>query len=267
MCVTLSFALGLSYVAQYYFNRDNSPLYYICEAYAMLCCAFMLWQQVEHQGRLRLQREYDFQQQLWHKQQEQYALAKDNVDVITRICHDLKHQINALKTFSTDEQRDSYYREIEDSILAYDLDIKTGSEVLDVVLAEKKLKCMKSQINMTCVADGVQLGFMDAVDVYTIFGNALDNAIESVIQIEDPTKRVISVSVWTKSNLLLLQFENYYEQPLVFSEGIPLTTKPDEMYHGFGIKGINYTVQKYGGCIGIYPEDNIFILRISIPIS
>lgn len=125
---------------------------------------------------------------------------------------------------------------------------------------------MKSNINMTCVADGKMLYFMDIIDVYTIFGNALDNAIESVIHIETPEKRLIAVSVWSKSNLLLIQFENYYEQSLIFSDGIPVTTKQDEIYHGFGIKSIKHTVCKYDGYIGIYPENNMFVLRISIPI-
>ena len=259
-------ALWLSDVAGSYFVLDGSPLYYVCKAYAMLCCFFALWVQVGHQQKLRIQREFDLQQQLWSKQKAQYELSRTNIDLINRKCHDLKHQVAALRTVVPDEQREKYLAEIENSIQIYDSAIETGSEVLDTVLTEKSLYCEQHRISMTCVADGSKLGFLDAVDVYTVFGNALDNAIESVSAVDDPARRLISVSVWSKSDLLLIQVENYYEGTLEFRDGIPVTTKEDTDYHGFGLKSIRYAVEKYDGCMGIYPDGRLFLLRISIPI-
>ena len=104
------------------------------------------------------------------------------------------------------------------------------------------------------------------MDVYTIFGNAIDNAIESVSGLTAPEKRAIAVSVWSKSGLLLIQFENYYEKELRFEDGIPATTKADKNDHGFGIRSIGYTVKKYGGHLSISAEDHLFLLSISIPL-
>ena len=138
--------------------------------------------------------------------------------------------------------------------------------MLDTVLTEKSLYCEAHQINLTCVADGRPLAFLDSTDIYTIFGNALDNAIESVIQLPDPEKRVIAVSVWARGGLLLFQFENYYEQSLTFEDGLPVTTKENNGYHGFGIKNIRYAAKKYGGQLFINTERNLFLLRVTIPI-
>ena len=264
--LVLVFALWLSDVAGSYFALDSSPLYYVCKAYAMLCCFFVLWVQVAHRQKLRIQREFDLQQQLWSKQKAQYELSRTNIDLINRKCHDLKHQVAALRTVVPDDEREKYLAEIENSIQIYDSTIETGSEVLDTVLTEKSLYCEQHRISMTCVADGSKLGFLDAVDVYTIFGNALDNAIESVSAVDDPARRLISVSVWSRSDLLLIQFENYYEGALSFRDGVPVTTKEDTDYHGFGLKSIRYAVEKYDGCMGIYPDNQLFLLRISIPI-
>ena len=165
-----------------------------------------------------------------------------------------------------EREKEDYLDEIERSIQIYDSTIETGNEVLDTVLTEKSLYCEQHQITMTCVADGSKLGFLDGVDVYAIFGNALDNAIESVSKVPEPEKRLIAVSVWSRSDLLLIQVENYFEGTLAFEDGLPVTSKEDKDYHGFGIKSIRYAVEKYDGCMGIYPENNLFLLRISIPI-
>ena len=151
--------------------------------------------------------------------------------------------------------------------MIYDSIVKTGNEVLDTVLTEKSLLCEKEHITMTCVADGSKLGFMDAVDLYTIFGNALDNAIESALTIPDPERRVIAVTVYTRSSLLLIQLENYYEGSLTFADGLPVTTKEHNGYHGYGMKSIRFTAEKYGGVVTVNTADNLFILRISIPMA
>ena len=259
-------ALWLSEVAGDIFNQDGSPLYYVCKAYAMLCCFFVLWVQVAQKQKLKAQQALSLQQQLWKQQRAQYELSRKNIEVINRKCHDLKHQVSALRSVIPEREKEDYLDEIERSIQIYDSTIETGNEVLDTVLTEKSLYCEQHQITMTCVADGSKLGFLDGVDVYAIFGNALDNAIESVSKVPEPEKRLIAVSVWSRSDLLLIQVENYFEGTLAFEDGLPVTSKEDKDYHGFGIKSIRYAVEKYDGCMGIYPENNLFLLRISIPI-
>ena len=44
---------------------------------------------------------------------------------------------------------------------------------------------MKNNIELTCVADGKKMDFIPAVDLYTILGNVVDNAIESVLLVSD----------------------------------------------------------------------------------
>ncbi|MBQ8648048.1 MAG: GHKL domain-containing protein, partial [Oscillospiraceae bacterium] len=51
-------------------------------------------------------------------------------------------------------------------------------------------------------------GFMDPVDLYTVLGNALDNAIESVQAQTDPEKRMIDVLVCTEKAFLVMQVVN-----------------------------------------------------------
>jgi len=262
----LLFALCLSTAASNYFKKDNSPIYYVCKGYAMLCCIYALWAQVSMRERLKTQQELSLQQQLWNQKRTQYEMTQQNIDLINCKCHDLKHQISVLRTVIPSEEKEAYLSDLERSIQIYDAAIDTGSQVLDTVLMEKTLLCSQNQITMTCVADGSKLGFMDAVDVYTIFGNALDNAIESVSRVADPERRLIAVSVWSRVGQLFIQFENYYEGELSFQDGLPTTSKAKKEQHGFGMRSIRYSVERYDGCMGIYPEGQQFRLRISIPL-
>lgn len=261
---TLAVVWLLSTVAQT-LALGNPGITIVCHLYGIFCCTSMFWGQVNQRNRSRLERELVVQQ-LARQQREQYQLTQETIDIINRKCHDLKHQVAALRNISSEEQREAHLSEIERSIQIYDSTLETGSRVLDTVLTEKSLYCGAHQITMTCMADGRRLSFLDDVDVYTIFGNAIDNAIESVSGLTDPEKRAIAVSVWSKSGLLLIQFENYYEKELRFENGIPATTKADKNDHGFGIRSIGYTVKKYGGHLTISAEDHLFLLSISIPL-
>lgn len=77
---------------------------------------------------------------------------------------------------------------MEDEIRQYEAQNKTGNKVLDTVLTSKSLYCAKHGITFTCVADGTLLDFMDIMDICSIFGNALDNAIECELKIADKEK-------------------------------------------------------------------------------
>jgi sensor histidine kinase regulating citrate/malate metabolism len=114
---------------------------------------------------------------------------------------------------------------MERAISVFESQNKTGNSVLDTVLTGKSLQCGEYNINFTCVADGTLLDFMEALDICSIFGNALDNAIESVKELADSEKRLIRVAVFSQNDFLMLRIENYYEGNLQFEDDLPLTTK------------------------------------------
>ncbi len=108
---------------------------------------------------------------------------------------------------------------------------------------------------------------MKVEDIYAIFGNALDNAIRAVMELEDAMKRVISVKIVIQNSILMIQIQNYYSGKLRFEKGLPLTTKKDQRDHGYGMKSIQYTAEKYNGTITVNAENDIFMLQILIPVA
>lgn len=244
----------------------NGPGFLIGQVYAMLCSVFVLWVQVSQRKAIRWQRELAAQEQIWKSQKEQYQLSKAQIELINQKCHDLKHQVAALRTIHDEQQREDSIRKVEQAVMIYDAAIHTGNEVLDTVLTEKSLTCERKEIKWTCMADGSQLGFLDPVDLYAIFGNALDNAIEAVQELTEPEQRVIAVTVFNRGKLTILQIENYYNGQLTFQDGLPKSTKGDDDHHGFGMKSIRQIAEKYSGSISIHTEDGIFVLSIILPV-
>lgn len=225
----------------------------------------ILFLQRDRWRELSMQKEMEAVNAILRRQYEQYDLSKENIEIINRKYHDLKHQIAVVRAERNSDKREQYLQEMENDIKMYEAQNKTGNKVLDTILTGKHLYCVQHEINFTCVADGMLLDFMNLMDICTIFGNALDNAIECVEKIGDKSKRLIRTAVYSQSKFLIIRFENYTELELTTKDSLPITTKKDRQYHGYGLKSIRSTVEKYGGSMTVNVKDNWFILRLLIP--
>ena len=238
------------------------------QIYAFAICLVFLVLQVLQRRELRKQKKLEQNLRIWEQRKIQYELTKENIDLINRKVHDLKHQIAALaRTEGNDLRKKSFAAEVQDMIEVYDTDASTGNEALDTLLMEKGLYCKLHGIEWTCVADGMLLEFMDVVDLYTMMGNALDNAIESAENCDKDTWKTISVRIWKKDFFAVVQVENTFAGELQLEDGIPKTTKTDAENHGFGLRSIRTIAEKYDGTMTIKTEDQMFILTVLLPVS
>ncbi|EOS23119.1 hypothetical protein C806_03222 [Lachnospiraceae bacterium 3-1] len=213
---------------------------------------------------LRIRYEYESMQNILHHQYIQYEQSQEAIDLINYKYHDLKHYILMLKLEENEQKRNDCLKQMEEELKGYGMQYKTGNQVLDTLLTSKNLYCTKKQIVMTCVVDGALFDFMDDIDICSIFGNALDNAIECEEKIQ-VGKRLIEVTAFSQRKFLIIRFENYYEGELEFQRGLPITTKKETQFHGYGLKSLCYTVRKYGGEVDISTQENWFSLKILIP--
>lgn len=227
--------------------------------------AVILYLQSELFKKSAMRQELSVLNLLWEKEQQQYQLSQENIALINQKCHDLKHQIRFIRS-SSKEDIDQYLAEMEDSIHIYEAIVKTGNEVLDTILTEKSLYCKERGITVSCIADGSQLDFINTVDLYTILGNAIDNAIEAVEKFKHKEKRQIDVLIYRQQNFLVINVINPIEGYLVYEEELPVTTKGDKNHHGYGLKSMKHLVKKYDGFLSIKEEDGCFSLKMLMPI-
>lgn len=232
---------------------------------AQMLLILLLYLQSELFKKSAMRQELAVMNMLWKKEQEQYELSKENIALINQKCHDLKHQIQAIR-YMNKEEIDAYLKEMEDSIEIYESIVKTGNEVLDTILTEKSLYCKERGITVSCVADGSQMEFINTVDLYAILGNALDNAIEAVEKFKHKEERQIDVMIYRQQQFLVINIVNPMKEKLVFDDELPRTTKKDRFHHGFGLRSIQYMVKNYDGNLNVSEEDGCFSLKILIPI-
>lgn len=145
---------------------------------------------------MQTQHELTAIQTLLKRQYEQYRISRDNSEAINRKYHDLKHQIQVIRMESDAARREEYLSQLEKGMQSLGVNQHTGNDVLDTILSDKQLYCSQHQITLTIVADGARLDFIETMDICSIFGNALDNAIEGVEKLADPQQRLIRVAVY-----------------------------------------------------------------------
>ena len=273
LAITLVLSTYVKTTAPLFGEAVSSPEYIQLlkgsQIYAASICLVILILLLIQLRELRAQKKLDQSQTLWKQRQLQYEQSKENVDLINRKVHDLKHQIAALaQADDVGPHRKAFAAEVQNMIKVYDSDANTGNEALDTLLMEKGLYCHLHDIDWTCVADGKLLEKIDVVDLFTMLGNALDNAVEGVEKCGEGQHKSISVRIWRKDLFAVIQVENSYSGEIRFLEnGLPASTKGDDDNHGFGTRSIQSIAEKYGGTVTVKAEDQLFTLTILIPVE
>ena len=263
--VIIAIDIILNAIVTYSGEEISILIYTVVYIYNLLSCSLAIGMQFSMLGKRIAETELAEVQGLWDRDRKLYEMSKENVELINVKCHDLKKQIRALRTASGEVDKDAL-REIEQAVNIYDGAVKTGSDVLDVILAEKSLYCEKHGIKLTCIADGEKLNFMSKPDIYSLFENAISNAVEAVSKTEDKSARFVRLRVAAAGELLSVHIENYCPVIPEFEDGLPKTTKGDERWHGYGMRSMRLIAEKYGGGLSASVAGDTFNLDIILPL-
>jgi sensor histidine kinase regulating citrate/malate metabolism len=133
-------------------------------------------------------------------------------------------------------------------------------------MSEKFQLAYSDGIRFNVCLDLSKLNFIKTVDLVTIFGNAVDNAIEALKKTEGGDK-YLYIKSSNFANNVIIKFENRFDGTVELRGGEPVTSKKDTEMHGIGIKSIRNTVSRYGGTVSV-KADNInkmFTLLVMLP--
>ena len=224
------------------------------------CGVLILTLQHEQLRENALHQELSAMDNVLHRQYEQYKRSKEGIELINSRYHELKVQIADIRAQRDRAKQDAALAKMENSILQYEAENKTGNPVLDTLLTAKTMECQQENITITSVADGRMLGFLTIRELCTIVGVALDNAIAAVRAEPDPEKRLIKVAVYSQGGFAMLRFEHYTETvPALDADGLP--------QQGSDLKSVRTTVGQHGGSMTLHWENNWCTLRILFPLS
>ena len=205
----------------------------------------------------RLASHVETMRELVHQQRVQYEASKESAQIINEKYHDLKHLIKSFRGVVPQEQLDR----LKHSIAAYERPANSGNEVLDVLLAEKIGICQQRNIVLTCSLGMTDFSFVEELDLYSLFQNALTNAINAVSALPEDEERFISLSAARDGNMYTIHMENPCEEGIDFVDGLP-QTREDPDWHGFGMKSMTRIAEKYDGMLTAEQRGRMFFLDI-----
>ena len=96
-----------------------------------------------------------------------------------------------------------------------------------------------------------------SVDLTTILGNLLDNALEAAKTAPEGL-RFLNLTIRRINAMLIIKVENGYGDTPVQENGKLLTSKKDKAFHGWGLKSVQTAADRYDGTIRADYKDHVF---------
>lgn len=253
------------------FLRDTMHLwgvltdYELAILFTMVSVVLTLFIQFSVLRQGRITEEKRIIEELLRAEESRRTMQQENIDIINMKCHDLRYHLDEYRRANAGSEHAQFFEEVANSIAIYDNTPDTGIPALNALFAEKLLYCSANKIEVSYIIDKAAIERMSASDIYSLFGNAIDNAIQSVEK-EAPEKRTISISAQRRDGFGQVLFANYCAAQPQMRDGLPVSSK-DNTQHGFGLRSIRYIVEKYAGSMLIDYRDHIFTLSILLPLS
>ena len=233
------------------------------------CClvaVITLAAEIGHSSSEYEKRREEQMQNVLHQQQAMFEQKLQDADVLNRKYHDMKNFLLYLRAHEEGGERelDSSIDELMKSIEPYGNAVSSGNAVVDVILGEKLAVCAEEEIVCVPYLDGSLLDFVKPLDLCTLIGNAMDNAIESCRRIPEKERRSIRLHTAERGNTVVLSVRNTFLTAPDLRDGLPASTKDDPGNHGYGLRNMCYLAEHYGGMLSCRIEGEEFVLRVTL---
>lgn len=138
----------------------------------------------------------------------------------------------------------------------------TGNQILDLILNQKNAIAKQKNIRFDIKAMLLPCIKLSDVELCSIFGNLLDNALEACEFCEEDY-RFIDVKIKSQTELLHINITNSIAVQPVCKNGRFLTSKKDKRLHGYGLKSVERIVTEHDGIISYQTESNLFEVNVT----
>ena len=194
---------------------------------------------------------------------EYYKEKQKDEEKVRSVYHDMKNHLLVLQKQINSPETAEMVEKLQSQVAMYEDYEHTGNDILDIILKEKSETARERNIALSVIVNLNDVDFIEPLDISTIFGNGLDNAIEASEKLPEE-QRAILVKAGKMQNFFSVRIENNCLQNSRNTKN--RTTKADDFLHGFGISNMRKAVEKYDGQLTIKCENGKFTLKILIPI-
>lgn len=178
--------------------------------------------------------------------------------------HDMKNHLIILEDFCTQAENVKavqYIKSIRNPIDEIENYLKSGNQVLDIIINYKLSVAKKRNILTEVKINNLQELNMEENDICVIFSNLLDNAMEAC-ELVPLGKRWIQIYLNLKGNMLIIKISNSYSGE--YDENITEYKTLKQGFHGYGMKSVKARIDIYGGSISWKHKGENFVVTATL---
>lgn len=237
---------------------------YLCLLIIVLASIYALYSVCKGQDSIMLLRE---EKQQLEKEKERFYMAKEQMEEIRSIRHDLKNQRSYMKILLQEkryQELENYFSETDPSFSVPKNYVNCGNKSVNVILNMEYAK-VDSQITIdSLLVVPPVLPYQDD-ELCSLLTNLLDNAIEECRRIREKgeTEPKIRLEIYPEANYLYILCCNTTDKSTLsyWMDGVR-STKEDQVQHGYGTQIVARIAEKYNGCAEYSVQDGYFTAKI-----
>ena len=247
------------------YHSDIVPVYYIIAIGLIvlnLVVFHLISEILEHSRKMK---EAQILRQQSIGQVELYNSMRENYNIQRQRTHEYKNQIVCMDMLMKKKdysKLENYIGNISDGLDAQLDMVDTNNDVVNAILNAKYYEAIKNDVLFVLKINDLSDIKVSDEDIVTILSNLLDNAIEAAKQC-DVGKRTVKIKLLSEDDVLTIAVSNTYKtEPMLTEDGYIRTTKNNKEEHGWGIRNIVATLEKYNAEYIIDYKNGEFIFSI-----
>lgn len=180
--------------------------------------------------------------------------------------HDMRHHLALIGSYLDDgdaEKARNYIRLAQADIESITPKRYCENNAVNLILSYFDLKSRNKGVVFSVEAQLPRDIPLPETELCVLLSNGLENAIEAASQVEDEQFRKVRVSCNIHKNNLLIYIDNSFSGKIAMENGLPQSGREG---HGFGSKSMVMIAEKYNGYCSFVKTDEIFMLRVVLPL-
>ncbi len=177
--------------------------------------------------------------------------------------HDTKKHLAAIQGLNTDPKISEYISKLSDELVSYTNNCHSGNKTLDIMISKYSTECEMRGISFEYDVKACNLCEVEDIDLVAILGNIMDNALTA--SEKSSAKKLSLDTTWRNSYSVIIVTNSCDNEPNSFDRQL-ITTKENQKLHGYGLKSVAKTLQKYNGDYNwkYEAENKMFIATVMI---
>lgn len=215
----------------------------------------------------RMKQQHEMELEIAQLKQDQVEILERDYQALrqtyadnAKLYHDLHNHIEAIYQCLTQgdiKEATRYCEDLRTPVREISQTVWTGDKAIDYLISSKMALAEQEHIKTKVNIEYPHNTNIRSVDLTTILGNLLDNALEAA-ETAPELLRFLHLTVRRINAMLIIKVENGYGEAPTQKNGNLLTSKMDKASHGWGLKSVQTAAERYDGAINTEYADAIF---------